>query len=125
MFKLILIRGLPGSGKSTMAKNIKKAEHIEADMFFYKDGIYSFDPTKIKEAHEWCQQATKEALLSSKTVVVSNTFTKIWEMQPYLDMAAELKIPVEVITTTGAWDNIHAVPAAVITAMKERWEEYP
>lgn len=48
---LTLIRGLPGSGKSTMAKFIAgdtDAVHLEADMYFIKDGEYKFEQTQIK-----------------------------------------------------------------------------
>lgn len=40
--ELVLIRGLPGSGKSTMAKVLAQVgyEHYEADMFFERDGVY-------------------------------------------------------------------------------------
>ena len=54
---LILVRGIPGSGKSTFANLIWNSYAIcEADKFFYdKDGNYNFDPSKLKQAHEWCQ----------------------------------------------------------------------
>ncbi len=47
MKELFLLRGLPGSGKSTLAKSLSDS-HIEADMFFMKDGEYKFDGSKIK-----------------------------------------------------------------------------
>jgi len=53
--KLTLIRGLPGSGKSTLARKLD-AIHIEADQFFIQqNGVYLFNPKKLKAAHEWCQ----------------------------------------------------------------------
>ena len=61
---LILIRGLPGSGKSTMAR-VKYPNHIhlEADMYFEDDkGNYNFDPKKLKEAHKWCLETTRSLL---------------------------------------------------------------
>lgn len=49
---LYLIRGIPGSGKSTLAHKLVNAENVcEADQFFYQDGTYVFDRTKLKEAH--------------------------------------------------------------------------
>lgn len=48
--ELLLIRGLPGSGKSTMAKEYAKAGyvHCEADQFFEIDGQYRFDASKLR-----------------------------------------------------------------------------
>ena len=54
MKELFLLRGLPGSGKSTFANFVWNEYAIcEADKFFYdKEGNYNFDATKIKQAHE-------------------------------------------------------------------------
>ena len=52
--ELILVRGIPGSGKSTFAKSLG-GTHFETDKFFMVDGEYKFDGTKIKEAHKWCK----------------------------------------------------------------------
>ena len=118
--QLILIRGLPGSGKSTLARSLAIIgfEHFEADMYFERDGIYRYDASRIKEAHAWCQKMTREALAAGKRVVVSNTFTRLQEMEPYRSMA-EL---VRVVQAKGNWENIHGVPAETIQRMKQRWE---
>jgi adenylate kinase family enzyme len=55
---LFLVRGIPGSGKSTFAKHIWNEYAIcEADKFFHnkETGEYNFDPSRLKEAHEWCR----------------------------------------------------------------------
>lgn len=124
MAKLVIIRGVPGSGKSTLAKNYIGFENFEADMFFIKDGVYNYDPTRIADAHQWCQQRTFEALMKGKNVVVSNTFIKVWQIQPYLDMASALGAEVEVITATGNYKNIHSVPQKVVERMREEFEDF-
>ena len=64
--RLVLIRGPPGSGKSTMAKVLALVGfgHFEADMYFVVDGRYRYDASRIREAHAWCQTRTREALLA-------------------------------------------------------------
>lgn len=121
--ELVLIRGLPGSGKSTLAKSMTSHAHVEADMYFVVPYVgYVFDASKIRAAHGWCQRRTRWLLESGQNVVVSNTFTQKWEMQPYIDMAAALNVKVRVIEATGNFKNVHGVPDDIIEKMKARWE---
>ena len=125
--QLVLMRGLPGAGKSTAARAWASSGanrvHVETDMWFERDGTYMFDASKLSEAHTWCQQACKAALQQGKSVVVSNTFVKRWEMQPYLDMAKAFNIEVQVKQATGNFTNIHGVPQEVINRMRNNWEQ--
>lgn len=121
---LVLLRGCPGSGKSTLARNeYGYCRHLEADMYFVEDGEYKFDPSKLKDAHAWCQRECAKSL-GTDDVVVSNTFTKLWELKPYLDMAEELGVEVRVIHLTTEYESVHPVPAAVIERMKDSYEPY-
>ena len=69
---LILIRGIPGSGKSTFAKSImKKADGVkreifDADQFFMKSGKYDWNPSKIADAHKDCFERMKWFLSSNE-----------------------------------------------------------
>lgn len=124
MQQLVIIRGLPGSGKSTLARSMKGFSHYEADTYFLdEEGDYHYDKSMIKEAHEWCRKSVSEALASGKNVVVSNTFTRIFEMTPYFDLAARFNIKPMIIKMEGNFGNIHNVPEEVIRIMKQRWED--
>jgi predicted kinase len=90
--EIVLIRGLPGSGKSTMAAKMNGYLHLEADMFLEINGIYVYDASKVKAAHERCIASARKALEQNKNVVVSNTFVKIWELQRYIDLGLPFKI---------------------------------
>jgi predicted kinase len=121
--ELILLRGLPGSGKSTFAKRICN-QHVEADMFFMEDGEYKFDPTKLKQAHEWCRNKAQEWMKQGYNVVVSNTFTQEWEMDPYYKLAEQYGYRVHslVVETRHMGVNQHGVPADKLEQMKNRFE---
>ena len=119
--QIVLIRGLPGSGKTTMAAVLAKIDykHFEADMFFEVDGTYHYDASRIRDAHAWCQRMTREALARGENVVVSNTFTHLREMQPYFEMDAKT---IRVIEAHGKWESVHGVPPEMLERMAARWE---
>jgi len=126
---LILVRGIPGSGKSTLAKMLvgdKDYCHKEADMFFVDgDGNYNFKPSKIKQAHKWCQEEIEFVMkYEHSPVVVSNTFSQDWEMQPYFELAKEYGYMVHVLIKENRHEgkNVHNVPEEKLEQMKNRFE---
>ncbi len=124
---LTIIRGLPGSGKTTMAYSL--ADHdrgdvvVEADLFFENEsGEYNFDQSKLTEAHNWCREQVIAALREGKRVFVSNTFTTFSELRPYFDIAKNMfGITPTVITCQNNWGSVHDVPVGTWLNMKKRF----
>lgn len=124
---LTIVRGLPGSGKSVVAKALAEAldaAHVEADMFFTKDdGTYVYEREKQGDAHDWCRNMADQNLANGRSVVVSNTFTTMKECLPYLQMAGRHGSEVQVITCQATLGSTHGVPDEVIEKMADRWED--
>lgn len=127
---LIIIRGLPGSGKGTLAKTIVSVGisdvWYEADMYFTEpDGSYKFHSKNLQESHTWCQEMVRAALIQGKNVTVSNTFTRVWEFQPYIDMGEELGANIIIVEAEGGCGSVHNVPEKTMRSMRARWEASP
>jgi predicted kinase len=123
--RLVLIRGLPGSGKSTISKTyFSDWIHLEADMYFMSpQGVYLFDGSRIKNAHSWCFETTKILLNSGSSVVVANTFTTGKEINPYITYAVTNNVPYVIFRTKNQYGSIHNVPEEAIDRMKARFED--
>lgn len=129
---LIILRGLPGSGKSSFA-NLMWSSHVvcEADQFFYDDeGNYNFDASKLGQAHRECQEKVETFMMDNQKnphyyteIVVSNTSTTEKELQPYLDLASKYGYTVVSLIVENRHDgkNVHGVPVDKLEQMRNRF----
>jgi len=124
--KTIILRGLPGSGKSTVSAQFPDAIICSADHFFVgTDGVYRYDRAKIKQAHDACLRKFLSLLDSPAPLVVDNTNMTVAEIAPYYEaseaMGRETKlVTVKVPVAVSVARNVHSVPATVIEGMARR-----
>jgi predicted kinase len=128
---LILLRGLPGSGKTTLAEvilftpNNVSIDVLSADNFFTdENGYYNFDSTKLKEAHSDCELKCAEKMkMGVSRIAVANTFTEDWEMESYYQMADRYGYRVHSVIVENRHEgkNVHNVPDNEIESMKNRF----
>ena len=132
MKKLYIVRGLPGSGKSTFAEALVGSDFLvcEADKYFIVDGEYKFDALKLRQAHEWCKNRVetymKDSLVNDqfyREIAVSNTFTQEWEMEDYFRLAHTYGYMVFsiIVENRHGGVNQHGVPADKLVQMQNRF----
>jgi len=123
---LYIVRGVSGSGKTTFAKELAEryaCRYFEADMFFVRvDGAYTFNPAKLSEAHEWCFEQVRMEVCDEYDVIVSNTFTRLWEMRKYIDLALDHGYQVRIVTCTGRYENIHGLTEEMVEKQRARFQ---
>ena len=136
MKRLVILRGLPGSGKSTYIRQHLNGPDVVVcsadDFFISEEGEYIFDPSQLPMAHGKCQE---KALLAmdgcAHHIVIDNTNTTHGEFYLYRVVAKLYGYTVEVhdLFDAGLTDaelaarNRHGVPEIAIAAMRGRWEE--
>ncbi|NXD19539.1 N4BP2 protein, partial [Spelaeornis formosus] len=133
---LVLLRGVPGSGKSYLARNLLEDNPggiiLSTDDYFYKHGQYHYDPDCLGEAHDWNRKRAKEAFeMRISPIIIDNTNIQAWEMKPYVALAQQFKYKVMFREPDTWWKfkpkelerrNIHGVSKEKIKRMLERYE---
>lgn len=134
---LYIIRGLPGSGKSTLGKRladsymdydpnhggVKHYSYAADDWFTARDGNYNFVPQELPQAHEDCQARVLGAMLDgAEYIAVCNTFTQAWEAEPYVKLCKLHGYTPVVIECQNQFGNIHDCPPEKIAEMADRWD---
>ena len=147
---LLLLRGLPGSGKTTLAEYLTsgwkyplKSDFANSKMVAADDyeGLYQnipgcaictddtdiehsncigpeptvrFNGELIPSAHQWCQKEVDRAMFDTTSlIVVHNTFTENWQLDPYYAMAKEYGYDVHSVIVENRHHGVstHNVPA--------------
>lgn len=139
MKKFYIVRGLPGSGKSTLVKELS-SKIVDAEVFVFStdnywlrpDGYYDFNARRIGEAHAWNFKLCKEALaLALPHVILDNTNTTLREFDQYINEAVLHGYNVFILEPNTPWSfdvqecfrkNTHNVPLDVIQKMYDRWQ---
>jgi predicted kinase len=131
---LFIIRGLPGSGKTTLANTINPYGLCVAadDYMVNANGSYAFDPKRLSECHRACLDAVIRDMIDGDTttpIAVHNTFSRPWEWRDYIDAAVEHGYTPIVIDLYDrgmsdrelAESTVHGVPVETIASMRSRW----
>lgn len=128
---VIILRAVPGSGKSTFAdylkyiyKGITNPIICCADDYFMVDGEYKFDFAKLGAAHTMCFNKFVNAIESEfcQLIIVANTSTRESDVNRYRNVAIANDCMVFVITLEN-WHNgmdVHNVPEEAKENMKKQ-----
>jgi predicted kinase len=107
---LILMRGLPASGKSYRARELANGDEsviCSADHFFGRtkeEYVANWTKEKLHIAHRVCQRKVQGMMQRQlPLVIVDNTNTCIAEMMPYFDMAVQYRYRVQIEEPTSPW----------------------
>ncbi len=121
---LYMVRGIPGSGKTTFAEAICD-KVVSADDYHYDaDGNYNWKQENMAAAHRYCQGKTRSIMQTGKDVAVANTSTTKKELKPYYDLAEEFGYTVFsiIVENRHGGKNVHNVPAETLEKMKKRFD---
>lgn len=127
---IILLRGLPGSGKSTLAKVLSENGKypITAIDDYFTDkitGEYKFEFQNNHLAYKQCEKQTISfAEQGVEKIIIDNTFTLDWEMEPYFKIAKEFDYTLFVVTVENYHQgkNTHQISDEQLKKMAEKYK---
>ncbi|MFZ5467156.1 MAG: AAA family ATPase [Pseudomonadota bacterium] len=135
MQSLVIIRGLPGSGKTTLAQ--RYVEHgfawTETDLHMLNEhGRYAYNLEALSRAIVRVEADVTQWLAEGRNVVVSGVYTRLSALSGLLHAARHagvVRVHVLEPDTPWAWDieelkrrTVHGVPHEKIQKMLDGWE---
>lgn len=129
--KLIIMRGLPGSGKSTKSSALSAGGvSLSTDEFWGPN--YDFDVTRLGDAHRWNENRANKAMQEGITpIVIDNVNNTSYAARAYVRAAQKYGYEVEFAESDTPWRfnveelakrNKHNVPQERIQEMLDDWE---
>lgn len=129
MPSLIILRGLPGAGKSTLAEVLSEGRWpvFSIDSYFTDKvtKVYTFKFDENHLAYKECQENTEnEMKANTEKIFLDNTFTLDWEIEPYFKLAEKYKYMVYVATIENRHHGInhHGISDEQIKKMAEKYK---
>jgi len=126
---LILLRGLPGSGKTTLANLLsenKKYPVFSIDDYFTDEkGTYHFKFDENHLAYKLCEENTRKSMMATtEKIFLHNTFTIDWEIETYFKLAKEFDYQIHVLTVENyhGTKNIHDISDEQMKKMAEKYK---
>ena len=110
--QVIILRGLPSSGKTTNAATLKNYVHCSADLYFTD----AFDPAQLPAAHRWCRDSFRRAL--GENIVVDNTNLTAAEIAWYYHEAEDAGSDVVIKTFHTQYPGGKDIPQDTLDRMR-------
>ena len=119
--KLFIIRGLPGSGKTTKALHyFPHLMRVETDMYFSRNDKYIFTKELNERAVKWFHKSVREFAKTGMDFVVTGVFAAHTErLAKTVKAGLDYGYDVFIETLTADFGNIHKVPKAHLQSMRE------
>lgn len=145
--QVVVMQGLPGAGKSTIARKLKhefisenqECHIFSSDSFHMENGVYTYKQERAAKAHGRCLHMYARFLMANipdtldphRLLIIDNTNTTVAEIAPYIALAHAFDWRAHVLRVscdveTAVVRNTHGVPMSTLIKMQANiWQFNP
>jgi hypothetical protein len=122
---LIIVRGLPGTGRTTLSRKWNTTHiPVEASHFFYRQNRrLCFYPRLVSLSYQWSLLRTTFHLKQGRNVVVSGRFMQENDLMLYILLGEHFRTNTRILQTQDIGENPHFMTVKHINWMRDHWEE--
>lgn len=114
---LLLLRGLPGSGKTTLARTLSPYNICADD---YVTDQRGFQVAELQAAHKRCQEQVQKWIDEGvPLIVVHNTFVKQRDIDTYVSLAKDYRVSIVTVENRHNGVSVHNVPSETLAKMRQ------
>jgi hypothetical protein len=122
--KLYVIRGLPTTGKTELARKLAPSANFSMEDYYVGKKIFTYSTSYKDQATDYCLQMCTDAMTDEIPVIaVHGVFSNTGTVRPFIKAANRHNYQVSIIECQTQQTTRNSPPRRVLSKIRKKWEQ--